>query len=103
MSAIDKLIQIAENEVGYLEKRSNSQLYNKTANAGSGNYTKYWAEIKPKRSRATLVCLFRNLVFRAGIREGYGRKALKTLSGMVTFVLQWQVYSHLTQIRSEAI
>lgn len=47
MSAIDKLIQIAENEVGYLEKRSNSQLYNKTANAGSGNYTKYWAEIKP--------------------------------------------------------
>lgn len=47
MSAIDKLIQIAENEVGYLEKRSNSQLYNKTANAGRGNYTKYWADIKP--------------------------------------------------------
>lgn len=47
MSAIDKVIEIAKNEVGYLEKKSNSQLYDKTANAGSNNYTKYWAEIKP--------------------------------------------------------
>ena len=47
MSAVDKLIEIAKAEVGYLEKRSNSQLYDKTANVGSGNYTKYWAEIKP--------------------------------------------------------
>ena len=47
MSAIDKVIKIAQNEVGYLEKRSNSQLYDKTANAGSNNYTKYWAEIYP--------------------------------------------------------
>lgn len=37
----DKVIQIALNEVGYLEKKSNSQLDNKTANAGSNNYTKY--------------------------------------------------------------
>ena len=47
MTAIDKLIAIASDEVGYLEKRSNASLYDKTANAGSGNYTKYWAEIKP--------------------------------------------------------
>lgn len=47
LSAIDKVIEIAKAEVGYLEKRSNSQLYDKTANAGGGNYTKYWAEIKP--------------------------------------------------------
>ena len=38
---IKKLIDIACNEVGYLEKSSNSQLDSKTANAGSGNYTKY--------------------------------------------------------------
>lgn len=47
MNAIDKLIQIAKNEVGYLEKASNSQLDSKTANAGSNNYTKYWRDIKP--------------------------------------------------------
>ena len=47
MNAIDKLIQIAKNETGYLEKASNSQLDNKTANAGSANYTKYWRDIKP--------------------------------------------------------
>ena len=40
-SNIQKLIDIAHNEVGYLEKSSNSQLDSKTANAGSGNFTKY--------------------------------------------------------------
>lgn len=47
MNAIEKLIQIAKNEVGYLEKASNSQLDDKTANAGKNNYTKYWRDIKP--------------------------------------------------------
>lgn len=37
----DKVVQIALNEVGYLEKKSNAQLDDKTANAGSNNYTKY--------------------------------------------------------------
>ena len=40
-NAIDKLISVASAEVGYLEKKSNSQLDSKTANAGSNNYTKY--------------------------------------------------------------
>lgn len=47
MKAINKLIQIAKNEIGYLEKASNSQLDSKTANAGENNYTKYWRDIKP--------------------------------------------------------
>ena len=47
MNAIDKLIQIAKNEVGYLEKASNNQLDSKTANAGENNYTKYWRDVKP--------------------------------------------------------
>lgn len=41
MNTVDKVINIALAEVGYLEKKSNSQLDHKTANAGSGNYTKY--------------------------------------------------------------
>ena len=44
---IEKVILIAKNEEGYLEKKSNNQLDNKTANAGSANYTKYWRDIKP--------------------------------------------------------
>lgn len=36
-----KVIDIALGEVGYLEKKSNSNLDSKTANAGSANYTKY--------------------------------------------------------------
>ena len=44
---INKLIQIAKNEVGYLEKKSNAQLDSKTGNAGSNNYTKYWRDLAP--------------------------------------------------------
>lgn len=46
--AIDALIATAENEVGYLEKKSNSQLDDKTANAGYNNYTKYWRDVYPQ-------------------------------------------------------
>lgn len=37
----NKLIAIAADEVGYIEKTTNSQLDDKTANAGSNNWTKY--------------------------------------------------------------
>lgn len=36
-----KVINIALSEVGYLEKRTNSNLSSQTANAGNNNYTKY--------------------------------------------------------------
>ena len=38
---VEKVIEIAKNEVGYLEKASNKNLDSKTANAGRKNYTKY--------------------------------------------------------------
>lgn len=41
MANVYDLIATAENELGYLEKKSNASLDSKTANAGSGNYTKY--------------------------------------------------------------
>lgn len=46
--AKNKVIQIAKNEDGYLEKASNSQLDSKTANAGSANFTKYWRDVLPE-------------------------------------------------------
>lgn len=61
MNAIDKLIQIAKNETGYLEKASNSQLDSKTANAGENNYTKYWRDIV-RLSRTAMVCCIRFVV-----------------------------------------
>lgn len=41
MTPIEKLINTAKQELGYLEKRTNSQLDDKTANAGLNNWTKY--------------------------------------------------------------
>jgi peptidoglycan hydrolase-like protein with peptidoglycan-binding domain len=37
----ERVLAVAQAEVGYLEKKTNSQLDDKTANAGYGNYTKY--------------------------------------------------------------
>lgn len=45
--AIDALIATAQAEIGYMEKKSNVQLDDKTANVGDGNYTKYWRDLKP--------------------------------------------------------
>lgn len=45
MNAVEKLLKIASNEVGYLEKKNGNSLYDKTANAGSANYTKYGYEM----------------------------------------------------------
>lgn len=41
MNEIERIIEIAKAEIGYLEKKSNKDLDSKTANAGNGNYTKY--------------------------------------------------------------
>lgn len=41
LACIEKVLNIALAEEGYLEKASNSQLYDKTANAGYNNWTKY--------------------------------------------------------------
>lgn len=47
MTAVEKLIQVAKNEVDYCEKRNRDLrfLYRKRANAGNKNYTKYAYEL----------------------------------------------------------
>ena len=45
-----RLIAVAEAEIGYHEKISNSNLDDKSANAGSGNYTKYARDFDNKYS-----------------------------------------------------
>ena len=43
-----KVIAVAVEQIGYKEKKSNSQLDDKTANAGSANYTKYARDFDQK-------------------------------------------------------
>ena len=43
-----KVLAVAAAEIGYKEKKSNSQLDDKTANAGSGNYTRYARDFDQK-------------------------------------------------------
>lgn len=48
---VDAVLAIAESEVGYHEKRSANDLYSKTGNSGSGNYTKYNKEMHELQPR----------------------------------------------------
>jgi len=77
MSAIDKLIQIANAEVGYLEKSSNSQLDSKTANAGTANYTKYWRDIKPEYQGQPWCACFVTWCFVNAFGKNNAQKLLK--------------------------
>lgn len=43
-----RLIEVAKREVGYIEKKTNSNLYDKTANAGANNFTKYAQDFDTK-------------------------------------------------------
>lgn len=54
MNAVDRLIAVAEGEIGYLEKKSNKDLDSKTGNAGSNNYTKYNRDLKAKTGVGSL-------------------------------------------------
>lgn len=74
--SIKKLIKIAEDEIGYLEKASNKNLDSKTANAGKGNYTKYWRDLKPSYQGEPWCQCFVNWCF----MKAYGTEnALKLL------------------------
>lgn len=58
MTEKEKVINVALNEVGYREKETNSNLDDKTANAGDENYTKYARDLD-------------NLSFYNGKKNGY--------------------------------
>lgn len=77
MSAIDKVIQIASNEIGYLEKSSNSDLENKTNNAGYNNYTKYWQDIAPSYQGQPWCAIFVNWCFEKAFGKDNAKKLLK--------------------------
>ena len=77
MKSIDKLLNVAKNEIGYLEKRSNIQLDSKTANAGSSNYTKYARDLYPSLQGQPWCDMFVDWCF----VQAFGRVAAQQLLG----------------------
>ena len=75
MAAVDKVIEIATAEIGYLEKRTNNHLDSKTANAGQNNYTKYWRDIKPDYQGQPWCACFVTWCF----EKAFGRENTKKL------------------------
>ena len=90
--AINNVIAIAKAEVGYLEKRSNASLDDKTANAGSNNYTKYWRDIKSDYQGQPWCACFVTWCFVQAFGQAMAAKLLKhypyvycpTMSGLFT-------------------
>ena len=74
---IEKLIKVAEAEIGYLEKKSNSNLDDKTANAGSNNYTKYWRDVYPAGQAQAWCAIFVNWCFDKAFGKENTKKLLK--------------------------
>lgn len=75
--AINKMIQIAKAEVGYLEKRNNSNLDSKTTNAGDNNYTKYWRDIMPSYQGQPWCAVFVSWVLMQAFGKDKANKMLK--------------------------
>lgn len=75
--AIAKVISVMEKEIGYLEKKTNSNLYDKTANAGSNNYTKYWLKC-PKYQGLAWCAMFVHWCFAEAFGDEMAKKLLKT-------------------------
>ena len=92
MTPVEKVIGIAKAEEGYLEKRSNSQLDEKTANPGSGNFTKYWRDVYPAFQGQAWCAVFVAWCFMKAFGLEVAKKMLKhwpfvycpTLAGMTS-------------------
>ena len=77
VDAINALIAVAENEINYLEKASNSKLDDKTANAGSANYTKYWRDVYPQYQGQPWCACFISWCFMKTFGKDVATKLLK--------------------------
>ena len=75
--ATNAVIKVAQDEVGYLEKKSNAQLDSKTANAGYNNYTKYWRDIKPSYQTEPWCAIFISWIFMKAFGLAMAKKLLK--------------------------
>lgn len=102
MATASELVRVAKAEVGYLEKRSNAHLDEKTANAGAKNYTKYvhWLGANPAYWCASFV----SWCFNRAYGKEAGRKLLGTYSASCETIRQGFVkakrYDHRPKVGS---
>lgn len=75
--AINAVIKTAQNEIGYLEKKSNAQLNSKTANAGYNNFTKYWRDVYPAYQGQAWCACFISWIFMKTFGLTMAKKLLK--------------------------
>ena len=77
MTAVEKVLVRAQNEVGYLEKKSAAMLDDKEANAGSRNYTKYARDLYPELQAQPWCDMFVDWCF----VQAFGQMATRRLIG----------------------
>jgi hypothetical protein len=77
----DEVITIADAEVGYLEKKTNSNLDSKTENAGSNNYTKYWRDLAPSSNGSAWCNCFVNWCFTKAFGATKAKEMLYSTGG----------------------
>ena len=75
--AINAVIKTAQGEIGYLEKKSNSQLDSKTANSGFANITKYWRDVYPAYQGSAWCACFISWIFMKAFGLAIAKKLLK--------------------------
>ena len=83
------IVNLVLNEVGYLEKKTNDNLYSKTGNAGYNNFTKYAAELDkiknfyngPKNGYAWCSCFVDNMGVKAFGEADMKRITFHTIYG----------------------
>ena len=75
-AAIEAVVGVARGEVGYLEKKSNSQLDSKKENAGSNNYTKYWRDTNPENQGSYWCACFVTWVLEKAFDKATAKKML---------------------------
>ena len=86
MADRDKVISVAIDEKGYLEKASIKDLDSKISNAGDKNYTKYWRDLNNKMQREPWCLAFIVWCF----IEAYGKEEAHKLLCMPD---EWSYYT----------
>lgn len=89
--AMDKVEAVYASEVGYYEKDAGQNLYVKTP-GGDGNYTKYWAELKPSYQGSAWCNAF--AVY--GLFKAFGKELAKKM----TYIPNGQDFSYYTPTTS---
>lgn len=77
MTAVERLLTVAQKEVGYLEKQSAAMLDDKETNAGRKNYTKYARDLYPELQAQPWCDMFVDWCF----VQAFGQVAARQLIG----------------------